>query len=161
VVKGLALLKLPPGIQEQIESGMIPATAAYELAKVVGAKAQESIASHIAAEGLSRDEAVGLVRKATGRVRERQRRGWRQVDDCSRVPDPVVAITDRYDYETEEHSVLVYSVANGVKLTVATPRSATGAEIISALSAALEDMRERLGRTLDETSPWFQNPALR
>jgi hypothetical protein len=73
----------------------------------------------------------------------------------------VVAITDRYDYETEEHSVLVYSVANGVKLTVATPRSATGAEVITALSATLEDMRERLGRTLDETSPWFQNPALR
>ena len=165
VVKALALLKLPEAVQAQVDSGAIPASAAYELARMEEPQTQEALAGRIAAEGLSRDQAIGLVRKATGRGRDRKRRGWREAGEGLRsnpaAAGPVVAITDRYSHQTEEHSVLVYSLTSGVKLTVTTSRSATGADVIAALSAALEDMRERLGRTLDETSPWLENPVFR
>ena len=164
VVKALALLKLPETIQDQVDSGAIPATAAYELARMEEPQTQEAIAGRIAAEGLSREQAIGLVREATGGG-ERRRRGWREAGEGVRsnpaAADPVVAITDRYSHQTEEHSVLVYTLASGTKLTITTSRSAAGTEVIAALSAALEDMRERLGRTLDETSPWLENPVFR
>src|SRR5262249_39892060 len=68
VVKALALLKLPDEVQEQVESGIIPATTAYELAKPEGSKAKHEVADRIAREKLSRDEAVALVREATRRT---------------------------------------------------------------------------------------------
>ena len=64
VVKA-ALLKLPETIQDQVDSGAIPATAAYELARMEEPQAQEAIAGRIATEGLSREQAIGLVREAT------------------------------------------------------------------------------------------------
>jgi ParB family chromosome partitioning protein len=164
VVKALALLGLSEEIQEQVDTGAIPATAAYELSRL-GPADQESLAGQIAAAGLTRDRAVALVRKATGQKPVRRRRGWREATDAATPPtlasDCSSPVADRYSYQTDDHSVLVYALSGGVKLTIATPRHATGSQVVAALASALEDFRERLGRSLDQAAPWSNEPALR
>jgi ParB family chromosome partitioning protein len=164
VVKALALLQLPEGIQEQVDAGTIPASAAYELSRL-GPADQESLAGQITTEGLTRDRAVALVRKTAGRKPVRSRREWREATDTATPPtlaaDRSSSVTDRYSYETDDHSVLVYTFSGGVRLTIATPRHATGVQVAASLASALEDFRKRLGKTLDRVAPWSNDPVLR
>lgn len=60
----LALLTLPPSVQAQVESGEVPASTAYEIARAGGGAAeQERLASEVAAGGLSRDSVAGRIRR--------------------------------------------------------------------------------------------------
>jgi len=67
VSKSLSLLTLPAELQEQVEDGAIPATAAYEVAKVEDRDAQREIARRIVHEDLTRDATAEVVREASGR----------------------------------------------------------------------------------------------
>jgi ParB family transcriptional regulator, chromosome partitioning protein len=67
ISKSLSLLTLPAELQEQVEGGAIPATAAYEVAKVEDREAQREIARRIVDEDLTRDAAAEVVREASGR----------------------------------------------------------------------------------------------
>jgi ParB family chromosome partitioning protein len=63
----LALLSLPEAITEQVESGSISASAAYELTRVEDAAQQAELAQQMAAGELTRDGVSG-ARKATKRA---------------------------------------------------------------------------------------------
>ena len=67
VSKSLSLLTLPAELQEQVEEGSIPATAAYEVAKVEDKAVQREIARRIVDEDLTRDAAAEVVREAAGK----------------------------------------------------------------------------------------------
>jgi len=67
ISKSLSLLTLPAELQEQVEGGSIPATAAYEVAKVEDPEVQRDIARRIADHDLTRDAAAAVVREAAGR----------------------------------------------------------------------------------------------
>ena len=67
VSKSLSLLTLPAELQEQVEAGSIPATAAYEVAKVEDREVQRDIARRIVDEDLTRDATAGVVREAAGK----------------------------------------------------------------------------------------------
>jgi len=67
ISKSLSLLTLPAELQEQVEGGSIPATAAYEVAKVEDRAVQREIARRIVDEDLTRDAAAAVVREAVGR----------------------------------------------------------------------------------------------
>jgi ParB family chromosome partitioning protein len=67
VSKSLSLLTLPVELQEQVEDGAIPATAAYEVAKVEDKAVQREIARRIVDEDLTRDDAAEVVREAAGK----------------------------------------------------------------------------------------------
>jgi ParB family chromosome partitioning protein len=58
----LALLHLPDSIREQVHSGEIPLSSAYELARVDDGEAQASLASQVASGRLTRDALTGTVR---------------------------------------------------------------------------------------------------
>ncbi len=58
----LSLLKLPESVQEKIDKGQIPASTAYELAKVEDAREQAQLADDIAAGRLTRDGVSGRVK---------------------------------------------------------------------------------------------------
>ena len=67
ISKSLMLLTLPVELQEQVEDGAIPATAAYEVAKVEDKEVQREIARRIVDEDLTRDDAAEVVREAAGK----------------------------------------------------------------------------------------------
>ncbi len=67
VSKSLSLLTLPAELQAQVDEGAIPATAAYEVAKVEDKVVQREIARRIVDEDLTRDAAAEVVREAVGK----------------------------------------------------------------------------------------------
>ena len=68
ISKSLMLLTLPVELQEQVNEGSIPATAAYEVAKVEDKEVQREIARRIVDEDLTRDAAADVVREAAGKT---------------------------------------------------------------------------------------------
>ena len=75
VVRALALLELPPPVQEQVEQGSLPPSTAYEISKVENQAAQAELAARVVAEGLSRQETVAEVRRAVSRPGKAKDRG--------------------------------------------------------------------------------------
>ena len=67
ISKSLSLLTLPAELQDQVNDGAIPATAAYEVAKVEDRDVQREIARRIVNEDLTRDDAARAVREASGK----------------------------------------------------------------------------------------------
>jgi ParB family chromosome partitioning protein len=67
ISKSLMLLTLPAELQGQVDDGAIPATAAYEVAKVEDRAVQREIARRIVDEDLTRDAAAEVVREAAGK----------------------------------------------------------------------------------------------
>ena len=65
VGRALSLLTLPAELQRQVDAGIVPASAASEVAKVKDDSARREIADKIAAGELTRDETVQAVRQAT------------------------------------------------------------------------------------------------
>ena len=67
VIRAMALLTLPEDLQQQVESGAVPASAAAEVAKVENDTIRRELVGRIAAGKLTRDRAVEEVRRANGR----------------------------------------------------------------------------------------------
>ncbi len=65
VGRALSLLTLPEELQQQVDAGVVPASAAAEVAKVKDDDARREIAGKIAAGELTRDETVEVVRRET------------------------------------------------------------------------------------------------
>jgi ParB family chromosome partitioning protein len=67
VVRALALLALPPSVQEHIERGTLSPATAYEISKVRNLDDQIALAERVVAEGLSRAETVAVMRRRKSR----------------------------------------------------------------------------------------------
>jgi ParB family transcriptional regulator, chromosome partitioning protein len=79
VVKTLALLALPPAVQEQVEQGALSPSVAYEVGKLDSADAQVKVAAQVVSEGLSRAETVEAVKRVSGRSKSKAKgRGARK-----------------------------------------------------------------------------------
>jgi ParB family transcriptional regulator, chromosome partitioning protein len=64
VVRALALLELPPPVQEQVEQGALAPATAYEIGKARDPEIQQELAARVVNEGLSRSEAIEAVTAA-------------------------------------------------------------------------------------------------
>jgi ParB family chromosome partitioning protein len=64
VVRALALLELPPLVQEQVEQGALAPATAYEIGKARDPEIQQELAARVVNEGLSRSEAIEAVTAA-------------------------------------------------------------------------------------------------
>ncbi len=71
VGRALSLLTLPEELQQQVDAGIVPASAAAEVAKVKDDDTRREIAGMIAAGELTRDETVEVVRRETGAAKGR------------------------------------------------------------------------------------------
>ena len=67
ISKSLSLLSLPEDLQEQVDAGSIPATTAYEVAKVADEAQQRNLARRIVDEKLTREAATEAVRAVAAR----------------------------------------------------------------------------------------------
>lgn len=115
VSRALALLDLPEDVQQQVDSGMLPRTSAYELTKLENESAQRSLAEQAAAGVLTHRQASGAVR---------QRRGKK----------PARPQTVRQTFRAE----------NGISVTVTANRKTTYHHIEEALQEALDEVRHRI-----------------
>jgi ParB family transcriptional regulator, chromosome partitioning protein len=133
ISKSLALLTLPEALQLQVEAGVIPATAAYEVAKVEDRDLQREIARRIVDEDLTRDAAAEVVREAAGRS---PRAGSSQPQAKGRGG---AATSGR-------GSSRLYK-AGGAKVTVAFPRKTVrDEEVLAALEEAAAQVRAEMTR---------------
>lgn len=67
ITKALALLELPPDLQNQIEAGEIPASAGYELSRLPDDRTMREFAAMICAGSLTRDQLSKAVRDKLGK----------------------------------------------------------------------------------------------
>ena len=126
ISKSLSLLSLPAELQEQVEDGAIPATAAYEVAKVEDKAIQREIARRIVDEDLTRDGAAEAVREASGKASKKGAAGKGRGGSPGRG------------------SVHVFK-AGGAKVTLAFPRKTVlDDDLLAALEDAAEQVRARI-----------------
>jgi ParB family chromosome partitioning protein len=127
VSKSLSLLTLPVDLQERVDAGSIPATAAYEVAKVEDQDVQREIARRIVDEDLTRDGAAEAVREASGKP--------------PRPKTPTVGATKVRQAQPTRGSVRVFKVS-GVQVALTFPRkSVRDEEVLAALEEAAEQVR--------------------
>jgi len=67
ISKSLSLLTLPEELQAQVDQGVLPATTAYEVAKVADPIAQRAVARRVVDEHLTRDDATAAVRAVSAK----------------------------------------------------------------------------------------------
>jgi ParB family transcriptional regulator, chromosome partitioning protein len=128
VSKSLSLLTLPVELQEQVDLGEIPATAAYEVARVEDRALQREIARRIVDEDLTRDDAAEAVREAAGR----------------RPKGPGSKAKGRGG-AAGRGSTRVFKV-DGARVVVTFPRKAVrDREVLDALEGAAEQVRKGSG----------------
>ena len=127
VSKSLSLLTLPSDLQEKVDAGSIPATAAYEVAKVQDQGMQREIARRIVDEDLTRDDAAEVVRESVGKP---PRKGGSDSKSKGRGGQPA-----------RGSSVRVFK-AGGAKVAVTFPRKLVRDEdVLAALEEAIGQVR--------------------
>jgi ParB family chromosome partitioning protein len=62
VVRALALLDLPEGVQAQVESGQLAPSVAYEVSRLESPADQSALADQVVAEKLTRDQVADVVK---------------------------------------------------------------------------------------------------
>ena len=67
ITRAESLLSLPPDVQEMVDDGRVPESAAYELSRLPSAEPQRALALLVAAKKLNRDQVQEAVRGAIGK----------------------------------------------------------------------------------------------
>jgi ParB family chromosome partitioning protein len=67
ISRSLALLELPGDLQDQVDAGSVPASAAYEIAKVQEDTLRQDLVDQVIAGSMTRDEVAATVRQSTDR----------------------------------------------------------------------------------------------
>jgi ParB family transcriptional regulator, chromosome partitioning protein len=133
VVRAMALLKLPDEVQEQVEQGALKASVAYELSKLDNAVEQVEVAARVVSEGLSRDEIVEVVRKASSKP---GRAGASKAKGKGATPKPLP--TER-----------TIKTSSGIKVIA---QARKGFDVLAWVEA-LEDALQQARAKVDESSP--------
>lgn len=115
ITRALALLKLPPDIQQRIESGEVAPSVAYEISKLPSDEQRRSALEQAQNGQLTREEAQSQVRQRSGRPKPKSR-----------------SIKQSFTAE------------NGWKVTVSSRRSGTYEQVAEALQQALDEVNLRI-----------------
>jgi ParB family chromosome partitioning protein len=120
VSRALTTLTLPEDVQEQVDAGAIPPSAAYEIAKLDSQDEQRELAEEIVARRLTREATVKAVRTKTGRVQGEKKPG---------------RPTSTHTFKTETGKVTVTIHRKRVK-----PE-----DLIAILQSAIQQLKSRIG----------------
>jgi ParB family chromosome partitioning protein len=116
IVRALGLLELPQDLQERVDGGSVPASAAYELSRVEDDATRRELADQVVAGALTRDQVVERVRREAGRSSGGKGRGAKPRKATSRV----------------------IRTPSRRKVTVEDPRGLDGQKILAALREAAD-----------------------
>lgn len=115
VSRTLALLDLPDDLQGRVESGDLPARAAYEISKLANDAQRRHLADAVQDRGLTVEDTRDAVSRRRGRVAAKTRRTRQKL-----------------------------TAPGGIHITVSAVRPVTDAEIEAALVHAAESVRSRM-----------------
>jgi len=121
ISRSLALLDLPPEVQQQVNAGTLPKTSAYEISKLNDSEQQATLATQAASGELSHAKTVNQIRKRRGKTSGRSRTGIHQV----------------------------FLSERGLKVTVTAPSKVNYHEVELALSEALDEVRHRIRNNIN------------
>lgn len=119
VSRALALLDLPAEIQQQVESGQLPPTSAYELSKLDNEEAQRSLAGQVTVDTLTQKQTIRAVR---------QRRGQR-----TSLP---------------RGTKLTFQAVNDLKVVVQGKQKRNYHEVLEALQETMEEIKLRIANNV-------------
>jgi hypothetical protein len=122
----MALLELPADIQEKVDAGAVPASAAAEAARIVDEGEQRAIIARVESGDMTRDEVTRVVRERTSGAASRQGRGDGKGRSRAKARPPVDDRSRR--------------AANNVKVRIEASAKHTLADVI----AALREIADRL-----------------
>ena len=80
VSRSLALLDLPPEVQERVSSGQLAARSAYELSKLPDANSQLAVADQVVNGKLTHRDTANTVKRERGRAKQRRKPGGAKVE---------------------------------------------------------------------------------
>ena len=80
VSRSLALLDLPPDVQQRVSSGELAARSAYELSKLPDARSQKAIADQVVGGKLTYQQTARAVQTKRGRARPKRKPGGAKVE---------------------------------------------------------------------------------
>jgi ParB family chromosome partitioning protein len=113
ITRSMALLSLPEDLQEQVDAGTIPASAAAEVAKVEDDGARREIVGKIASGELTRDETVKAVRQANGSKGRGGKPAPRKTEGSVRTSAGKVTVENRKGVDDE---VMLAAMLEGVEM---------------------------------------------
>jgi len=116
ISRSLALLDLPPEIQQQVDAGTLPKSSAYEISKLESSEQQVKVATQAAGGELSHSQTVKQIKQRRGKKSAKPRSGTHQV----------------------------FLSERGLKVTVTAATKVNYHEVESALSEALEEVQLRI-----------------
>jgi len=119
VSRSLALLRLPPDVQDEVESGAVSARAAYELSKLRDDDSKRELARQAAKGKLTHDQAAKAVRQRKGKPLARRRGASR-----------------------------TFFADNGWKVTVSSPNKGSYHDILAALREAIDEAEHCLNNNV-------------
>jgi ParB family chromosome partitioning protein len=125
IVRALGLLELPQDLQERVDGGTVPASAAYELSRVEDDATRRELADQVVAGALTRDQVAERVRREAGRSAGGKGRG------AKAKPRKVTSRTLR--------------TSAGYRIMVEHRRGVDDVGIAAALEEALDQVRGRAG----------------
>jgi ParB family chromosome partitioning protein len=126
VVRAMALLELPADIQEKVDAGAVPASAAAEAARIGDESEQRAIIARVESGDMTRDEVTRIVRERTTGPGGRQGRGGAKGRSRAKARPPVDERPRR--------------AANNVKVRIEASAKHTLADVV----AALREIADRL-----------------
>ena len=80
VSRSLALLDLPPEVQQRVSSGELAARSAYELSKLPDARSQKAVADQVVGSKLTHQQTARAVQRKRGRARPKRKPGGAKVE---------------------------------------------------------------------------------
>jgi len=117
VSRSLALLDLPPDVQERVESGQLAARSAYELTRLPDEESRRSVADQVAEKGMTQVETARTVQQRQDRRKPKRK-----------------STSPKIDFWAE----------NGWKVTLSSKRPGTYHDVKEALQQALEETEIRI-----------------
>jgi ParB family transcriptional regulator, chromosome partitioning protein len=134
VGRALSLLTLPEELQQQVETGLVPASAAAEIAKVEDDDTRREIAGKIMAGELTRDQTVEVVRQvAESKAASKPRAGGSKAKGRAASKGKVKLPTER-----------TIKTPGGAKVTVAMRKGFDVRTWVEMLKEALEQATAKL-----------------
>lgn len=116
VSRSLALLDLPPEVQQQVDAGTLPKSSAYELSKLSDGKAQAELAAQAVAGELPHARTVKQVNQRRGKAKANPQDGVQ----------------------------LTFFADNGMRITISSKAKTNYHEVELGLADALEEVRHRI-----------------
>lgn len=142
VSRALALLGLPPELHKEVDSGAIPASAGYELAKVQDPDQQQSLAQKVISGELNRDQIANAVRETLGKppkvAKPKAANKTAASPSSSSVPDMIPPSTPAINERK-------YQLVSGAVVIVQIPKSnASDSDYLQVLSSLVDALKKTI-----------------